>query len=402
MAYDPASVEAQDEAGDAVADIILAASASIAAIIAKAAGSVTPDTQYVEVVIGARAAEAQADKVISDARDKAKASARRTFDRMAVGNDEWARPMFEAKGIKQNRVMENKITASIIRNGLEAVEVVLDSILDTSVVGMVQNGRLMSTKDFYLNAVSDAVAASKAGQEAFTASVQRTVKTLSEKGLCVRTGIKVTDKDIPRIKYASERTQEVYSVARQRVMQGYRETMQSMRNQQGEEFDSDGYEVTAHSLCAEDHLPYQGKQYSKKEFEEIQEYLESDHGRPLVTGANCHHMYYPVILGISVPAYSRDQLARMRESSEKTVTFNGLSGKQMTMTRYEASQYQRGVENNARRYATQADLDRVANVSSAQSEKMLAKTKQAYGRICRQAGLAQRPDRMLSNLKADS
>lgn len=395
MAYDPASVEAQDEAGDAVADIILAASASIAAIIAKAAGSVTPETQYVEVVIGARAAEAKAERIISDAREKAKASVKRSFERMASANDDWAKPMFDAKGIKQNRVIENKITSAIIRNGLDVAMGVLDTVLDTSVVGIVQGSQLLSTRDAYVKAVSDAVAASKAGQEAFTASVQRTVQTLSQNGLRVRTSVSASTQ---KTLYRSGRTQEVYSVARSRIMGEYRQTMQSMRNQQGREFGADGVEVTAHSLCADDHLEYQGQQYTNKEWERKQ----FEPARPLVIGANCHHMTYPILYGISRPAYSREELAKMRESSEETVTFNGLSGKQLTMDRYKASQYQRGIESRARMYATQADLDKVAKVSSTESEKMLAHTKAAYARICRQAGLKPRPDRMLSNLKADS
>ena len=33
---------------------------------------------------------------------------------------------------------------------------------------------------------------------------------------------------------------------------------------------ANGVEIDAHMLCAEDHLPYQGGQYSNEEFESIQ------------------------------------------------------------------------------------------------------------------------------------
>ena len=37
----------------------------------------------------------------------------------------------------------------------------------------------------------------------------------------------------------------------------------------GEQFGADGVEIDAHMLCAEDHLPYQGGQYSNEEFEQF-------------------------------------------------------------------------------------------------------------------------------------
>lgn len=389
---DPASVEAQDEAGDSVSDIALAASAAIIGIIAEALAEVTPDTLPVDVAIGSIAAEAKAAKVMQDARDKAKDSARRSMHGMAGGNDDWAKPMFDAKGITQRRYIENAITKAIVMQGIQAVEIAIDAIMDTSAVGIVQGGRLMSTKEAYTYALQDAVAASKAGFEAYTASVQRTVKTMSESGLRVVTGKKPS---IPRVQFASGRTQEVYSVVRSRVMSGYRETMQAMRNQQGREFGADGVEVSAHALCAPDHAEYQGNQYPKREFDDIQRGL----ARPLITGANCHHMTYPILYGISPKAYDDGQLAEMLRSSEETVTFNGLSGKRMTMTRYEASQYQRGVEATARKYATRADLQSKASVSDAESRKMYRKTVESYRRMCDEAGLKPRRDRMLSNFE---
>lgn len=387
---DPASVEAQDEAGDSVADIALAASAAVLGIIADGLADVTPDTLPVDVAISANAAEAKAAKAIKEANAKAKASARRSIISMADGNDDWAKPMFDAKGIKQSRYVENAITKAIVMQGIQAVEIAIDAIMDTSAVGIVQGGRLMSTKEAYTYALQDAVAASKAGVEAYTASVQRTVKNLSESGLRVVTG---TNPKLPMVQFSSGRTQEVYSVVRSSVMSGYRETLQAMRNQQGREFGADGVEVSAHALCAPDHAEFQGNQYPKREFDDIQQGLE----RPIEIGKNCHHVTYPILYGISQRTYSDEDLADMLRSSEETVTFDGLSGKRMAMTRYEASQYQRGVEANARKYATRADLQTKAGVSASESRKMYQKTIESYDRICKEAGLNRRKDRMLSS-----
>ena len=53
-------------------------------------------------------------------------------------------------------------------------------------------------------------------------------------------------------------------------------------------------EIDAHGLCAEDHLPYQGRQYSLRNYERLNSYLK----RPIGT-CNCRHGISYIILGVS-------------------------------------------------------------------------------------------------------
>lgn len=390
---DPASVESQDEVGDAIESIILAASAAVLAVIVSDLAKVTGETSYVDVAIGSIAAEKRIESIIADCRNESVAKAKRAFHRMADGNDEWAARYFYAKGIEQKRYLENAATKGIIERGIESAEKIINDRLNTGVLGIAQGNRLISTRQAYISVIQDAVASLKAGEAAYTASVQRNVRTLSESGLRVHLGRK--DVALPTVRYARGRNQEVYSVVRMEEMRAYRVAMDDMRMQQGEEFEYDGVEISAHALCAPDHQPYQGNQYTIKEFDDIQSGLD----RPLIEGANCHHRRSPIILGVSPKAYSREQLAQMRRSSNETITFTGVSGKTLSMTRYEASQYQRSLEAKARKYATRADLEKMAGVSDVKSRKAYKATVKSYGEVCIEAGLKPRKDRMKSSLR---
>ena len=107
--------------------------------------------------------------------------------------------------------------------------------------------------------------------------------------------------------YPSGSTRELYAAVSMNVMDGFRLTMQDIRDQQAQRFKADGIEVSAHGKCAEDHLPYQGRQYTKEEFERIQQRLR----RPIGKGMNCRHMVTGVVLGVSSNAYTEEQRRAM-------------------------------------------------------------------------------------------
>jgi hypothetical protein len=155
----------------------------------------------------------------------------------------------------------------------------------------------------------------------------------------------------------------------------------------GKEFRADGVEISAHALCAEDHLPYQGLQMSEKEFDRLQT-VKLD--RPFGLW-NCKHTWHPILLGVSPPAYTPEELEAFRRNSREEITIDDV-----TKTRYEWTQEQRRVE-TAIRYqkdiavAAKASGDMVTRRECAASIKALD---EYYGRISAAAGLLERPERM--------
>ena len=161
--------------------------------------------------------------------------------------------------------------------------------------------------------------------------------------------------------------------------------------QTGKEFGADGIELSAHALCAEDHLPYQGRQFSMEEFETIQMRLR----RPIGMW-NCKHTRHPIILGISEPAYSPEQLERLRRNSSQEITIDGE-----TKTRYEWTQEQRRIETAIRRQNDVVTTAKAAgdNVSRLEAQKNITDLIARYDYVSEKAGLELRYDRTVGHAR---
>nr|DAF59873.1 MAG TPA: minor capsid protein [Siphoviridae sp. ctwDi18] len=188
-----------------------------------------------------------------------------------------------------------------------------------------------------------------------------------------------------RITYASGQTRRLDSAIRMNVLDGMREVNNGIREQVGKEFGADGVEVTVHALCAADHIDIQGRQFSKEEFARVNGAL-----RRKISTCNCKHATFPIILGVSEPAYTDDELAKYKANSEQTVTIDGRE-----MTKYEATQVQRKVETEIRKakdrtiFAENSGDVQLAKQAKARVEAL----KKHYNNVSRQAGLTPKMDR---------
>lgn len=224
----------------------------------------------------------------------------------------------------------------------------------------------------YKSAVDKAVQAVQSGMTDYNAAIRRTIKDAACEGL--------------RVHYASGYERRLDSAVRMNVLDGARQLNQDVARQTGKEFGADGVELSAHALCAEDHLPYQGKQFSNKDYESLQAMLERPIGQ-----WNCKHFAFPILLGISRPAYTDEELMLYRINSEQPITIGDV-----TKSRYEWSQEQRRLETAVRR---QKD---VANMAKASGDDVLRRNAQAninalqkqYEKVSNAAGLYEQRDKM--------
>lgn len=143
--------------------------------------------------------------------------------------------------------------------------------------------------------------------------------------------------------------------------------------------------IDAHFLCAEDHLPYQGRQYSNREFESIQSSLRRPFGM-----WNCKHSRRPIILGVSEPAYSPEELEQYQKFSREKVEIDGD-----TRTRYEWSQEQRRIETAIRKEKDAAILAQSSGdpVLRRELQQKINGLNNRYTRVSEAAGLEPRNDR---------
>jgi hypothetical protein len=160
---------------------------------------------------------------------------------------------------------------------------------------------------------------------------------------------------------------------RQNVLDGVKDIAHEVSMRTGEQFGADGVEIDAHNYCAPDHLPYQGRQFKKAEFDEIQNSLPRMFGQ-----YNCRHTFYPILLGASQPAYTEDERQAMMDQSTEKIKYEGKE-----YTRYEATQLQRRIETSVRQSKDRAIIAKAAgdDVGRRVEQLRINQLKQKYGEI---------------------
>lgn len=192
----------------------------------------------------------------------------------------------------------------------------------------IENGKVIYTDlaRTYQNMIDEAVLNVSQGKTDFNSNMYKTIKELGQ------SGIKTVD-------YASGYSRRLDSAVRQNIQSALRDMSNELQKQFGEEFDYDGIEVSHHANPAPDHEFIDGEQFSKEEFEKIDSELE----RP-VGELNCYHYIFPIILGVSKPNYTKEQLQEDKEKNKKGFNYEGKH-----YTLYEGTQLQRRLETEIRK-----------------------------------------------------
>ena len=226
--------------------------------------------------------------------------------------------------------------------------------------------------DLYKECVDKGILAAQQGLTDYRSAIRDVIKNTAIEG--------------NKVQYESGYKRRRDTAARMNVLDGIRDINMEIARQAGAEFGADGVEISAHMCCAPDHLDYQGKQFTNAEFDRLQETLERRFGV-----WNCHHTIFPVILGISKPAYSSSDLQKMRDYSTEKITIG-----KYTKSRYQWTQVQRKLETKVRE---QKDI---ANIAKASGDDILRREAQSkinkytgiYENVSKAAGLPTKKERM--------
>lgn len=285
----------------------------------------------------------------------------KVFQQVAESDLRFAAKVFAADHTP--RIKDNPALERILKAQAKITKQALANLSQTTILS-----------EGYKNAVDVAVQTVQAGITDYNAAIRRAMKAAARDGL--------------RVQYPnSGLTRRLDSAVRMNVLDGIRAINQDVMRQVGKEFGADGIELTAHNLCAEDHLPYQGLQMSNKEFDRLQNTILD---RPFGMW-NCRHSWHPILLGISQPAYSPEELAEFKRNSRERIEIDDV-----IKTRYEWTQEQRRIE-TAIRYqkdiavAAKASGDMVARRECAY---MIRELDKYYGKISSAAGLNEQRNRM--------
>ena len=218
-----------------------------------------------------------------------------------------------------------------------------------------------SIDDTYKSVVDEAIQSVKSGVD-YRVAMRRTVNQLLDSG-------------VRRISWDSGYTQRLDTAVRRNVLEGIRAINQLIEDEHGKKIKADGKELSAHINCALDHEPFQGHTFSNEEFEKLQNnedftdinnqsFLSVDR---VIGQYNCRHIARSVIIGVSKPRFSQEQLQKMIENNHKGYIFP--NGKHITM--YECTKIQRKLETKIR-YAKeeQMTLKELGDIEGARTARL--------------------------------
>lgn len=256
-----------------------------------------------------------------------------------------------------------------------------------------------SLKDTFNKVIDEALLNVSQGKQTFDSSMSKILTEIGQSGL-------------RKIQYESGRSVRLDSVVRTQILDGIRNLHNATQQIYGEQFDSDGVEITVHELPAPDHADVQGKQFSTKsengqlsEWQKLQNGQDAkdykgntynlDHDnkngyRPIST-MNCYHTVFSIILGVSKPQYTDQQLAEIKRNSEKLIEIDGKK-----YNRYQCTQLQRNLE---RKIREQKDIQIMAKQSNNKqlinkSQQKITQLTQKYKQISEQSNLPTKMNRL--------
>ena len=250
-----------------------------------------------------------------------------------------------------------------------------------------ENSRKVPTSlsDTYTRVIDEAVTAAQMGEIDYQSAMRQTMRALSD---C---GIRTVD-------YATGYSRRLDTAVRQNVLWGIKQCATGTAEQVGEDFGADGWEISYHANPRPSHVAMGGRQYAAgstgrtvggKYYPPFSGALNAP--ETLLQDFNCLHRKFPIMLGVSEPAYDEDELAALKERDRQTFEYEGKQ-----YTGYEATQVQRKLETEMRRQKDRANLFAVSGDDDgrrAAQEKLNILTRK-YKEFSDAAGLDTHKERM--------
>lgn len=266
------------------------------------------------------------------------------------------------------------------------MNLVKSSVLGFRLYDAFGNEKFYNIKDAYNYAIDEAIISVAQGKDTFQNQMYHLLKQFGDSG--IRT-----------IEYASGKSRRLDSAIFMNMKDGLRQLHNETQELIGKEFDADGVEITVHEYPAPDHEDLQGRQFSKEEFEKLQnnepatDYkgITYTHEHRPISQFNCYHTIFDIVLGVSEPQYSNDELEQIKKRNDKGFDFEG---KHLTM--YEGTQLQRKIETEIRKQKDNQILGKEANNMQliADSQYKITALTNKYKELSKISGLPTKMQRM--------
>ena len=216
-------------------------------------------------------------------------------------------------GVK-NRALQGIIDSAVKQNAREIL-----NLTDTKALSVLdRNGNPIRFQDAIYKSFKDAVKTVTEGKADFYTTMRQTVQNLGGGGC--------------KVDYGEGITRRLDTVVRQNMAYGIKQSHKEYNELVGREIGADGIEIDYHSNSRPSHRYMQGKQYAKgaegktvngifypsAEKEGVYDRLYEDY--------NCRHYETDIILGVSEPRYSEEELKRFEEQDKRLYKIGNLEG----------------------------------------------------------------------------
>ncbi|MBM6938474.1 phage minor capsid protein [Pseudoflavonifractor phocaeensis] len=268
---------------------------------------------------------------------------------------------------------DNTVAQQIVEAAVKLAQEDLTNLVQT--IGFVgEDGVARELTSAYRHATDTAFTQVVSGGTDYNTALRRACAQLVQQG--IRT-----------IDYESGVHTSLEAAVRRNLMGGLGLMVEEISQENHDALGADGWEISAHAMSAPDHEPFQGKQYSDEDYARLNASLHRRIGT-----LNCGHNAFPILLGISQPQYTSQELEQFRSDNEAGVMVDGRH-----YTGYEATQKQRQIERAIRTQKRRVLVEEAGGdkerLSAAQIR--LQRLRQEYRRFSNAAGLRTEEERLM-------
>lgn len=334
------------------------------------------------------------------------------FEEVARNDWQFAKQFYKYRGIKyipfdENNALKRQVNAIAKITAEEYLNLSRTTVLGYAIKNSEGDLLFKDIKQVYYELIDEAVLNVSQGKETFDEAMYRKLKEIGESGLKVVYPTKYIGKDGKEHNY----TRRLDSAFRMNLKEGLRTLHNETQQQFGKEFKSDGVEISVHLNPAPDHAEVQGKQFTinkydkdgnlikKGEFEKFQEdedaisydgvefpaiSEETGHDRRSIGELNCYHYVFSIVLGISKPEYTNEQLQDIIDKNNEGFDFEGKH-----YTNYEGTQLQRKIELEIRKAKDNQIIGKASNNEQliAESQTRITQLTNKYKKLNQASGL---------------
>lgn len=320
------------------------------------------------------------------------------LEKVAKENIGFADVYYKSRGLETPVYSENKALQRLVNSVYKIAGEEFKNIAKSTGFRLLDsngNPLLLDINQTYNEVIDRCIVAVSQGKETYQQAMRSTMDQLAE------SGVKTISYDNVGKTYFGRTVKKAYAqridtAVRRNTLDAIRQVSNESQEIFGKEFGADGLEISTHLNPSPDHSNVQGHQFSNKEYEKLQskgvatdyngEVIDiriKDNFRPIST-MNCFHYIFSIVLGVSKPQYSNEELKKIIDDNEKGAELDGKH-----YTNYELTQIMRKLETKIRE---QKDLQIIARASDdkdliLQSQTKITQLTNKYKQVVKISGL---------------